>query len=296
MPDTVAVAAKLPLDAKAKLDAMLSGRSLGTWLRAVADGTEQVNDLQARAQVLEAAIAEREKRLRALEQKLGQVQELLEEAKAVQKVGTTPQQLAAWSSLLSQAGVGVEELAAHIEQYGSLATACRELEGRKRQLQASVQALEANRTELEATLTAVKEGVLASISEAKKKAVKQVESVGDELAAKIRDYGQVCTLAGALKEDLPLATVLHAMTRPDLAQSVMPISVLAVLSTVRRWCELSGVNPKCRPPKELPGCNLLFETWELGLSDLLDWAQVALGPLGDSNKRSEATLTEKGVR
>lgn len=288
MAESVTVSARIPADCKRRLDAMLGGRSLGVWLQEVVDGRERVANLEARARELERAIAEREAGLKSVEEKLRQRQAALEELQAVRRAGVTPEQVAAWSAILSRAGIDPGELESDIERYGSLRAACRELEARQKKLEASVRALEGKRGELEGAVATLKDSAVSAIGGLRDRALAEVEAAGKEMRQKIEAYGEACRLAELLRRDLPLAATLYSMGEPGLAGQVAPPTVLLVLDKVRRWSEATGTNPRARPPEALTGGSWLHAGWELGLRELVLWAGVTLVPLCQEGNSARA--------
>jgi len=265
---------------------VLQGKSLGAWLQDVLDGIERVQGLETRAKELEETIAEAQSRLRVLEDRLKERQEVMEQVDAFRRAGITLAQLKGWAGILSR--IGVEQLETDLRSYGSLRAACEELEGCERKLKASIKSLEDKRAQIEESIANLKNAGVEAIADLRQKSLTELEAMAKGLEDKIRAYGEACNLSQAMARDLPMTVMLHSMADPGAAKEVPPGQALLMLDRIRRWSEATDINPRSRPPEAVAKGNWLYAGWELSLRELLLWLAVTLLPLCEDSGAKQA--------
>lgn len=244
-------------------------------------------DLQGEVSRLEAQMESLERIISRLGVPTQEAEEAVRSLAALKRRGIRSSVVASYYRVLSQAGIGPDEVEGEVLKLGGLKNAISlrsadltRLKKEETQRAEVVEALRAEEASVKATIQELTEWVQRVIEESQEKALTAVEQATQRMAREIKEWGDSRAELGAYLDDLKRARYFTRLPLSDEAlenyiQDMSPLVVTQGLQMVLFWC-LRKLNLKFRPPRWIvQKYYSIGEYSEVELVDLVRWSLEA---------------------
>jgi len=244
-------------------------------------------DLQGEVSRLEAQMESLERIISRLGVPTQEAEEAVRSLAALKRRGIRSSVVASYYRVLSQAGIGPDEVEGEVLKLGGLKNAISlrsadltRLKKEETQRAEVVEALRAEEASVKATIQELTEWVQRVIEESQEKALTAVEQATQRMAREIKEWGDSRAELGAYLDDLKRARYFTRLPLSDEAlenyiQDMSPLVVTQGLQMVLFWC-LRKLNLKFRPPRWIVRKYYgVSEYTDFELADLVRWSLEA---------------------